>query len=337
MKQLYIKLSLLLSILTVLNSAYADNAGSRGSYTRGGWAGARYAAAGMTGEVLADDVFSIYWNPAGLSELKTKSKLSETQIREKARSGDIDDITEEDLLNFSDEQYSKLFFSIGASYTSLDIERDAGFSGVAFNAFGGVMGAAFFSITSGDIETRDETGILTGKDDYSGSVAYLSYSKQKNIIAFGFTLKGYYESIGEYSYYGIGSDIGAQIYILPFLKIGIMIRDLGSFLTPEEEEYSEEQYDFFMPEIKVATELISDAGIRVAFSGSRKLEQSDFEYGVGVEFDLNSWVMLSAGLCDGYFSTGVTLKMAGIDVAYALNFDSIDYGYNNTVSVAVLF
>jgi hypothetical protein len=75
----------------------------------------------------------------------------------------------------------------------------------------------------------------------------------------------------------------------------------------------------------------------VAFSGSRKLEQSSFQYGVGVEFDLNRYMMLSAGLCDGYFSTGITLKMPGLEISYALNFDRIDYGYNNTVSAAVLF
>lgn len=337
MKNLCLGITAVSIILISAMPVFADNAGSRGSYTRGGWAGARYTAAGMTGEVLADDVFAIYWNPAGLGELKTKKKLTEAQIREKAKRGDIEGITEEDLLNFSDEQYEALFLNIGASYSRLDIDRDAGFAGVAFNAFKGVIGAGFFSITSGDIETRDEAGTLTGKERYTGSAGYLSYSIPWNIISFGVTLKGYYERIGEYAYYGCGSDFGAQVYLLPFLKMGIMIRDAGGFLTPEKEEYSEEKYDFFMPQIKIGAALLSDAGIRLAVSGSRKLEQSDFEYGVGVEFDLNRRIMLSAGLCDGYFSTGMTLKLPGIDISYALNFDRIDYGYNNTVSAAVLF
>ncbi|HPJ34662.1 MAG TPA: hypothetical protein PK358_07485 [Spirochaetota bacterium] len=337
MKNIIIRFFILMFFVILLSPLYAENAGSRGSYTRGGWAGARYTAAGMTGEVLADDVFAIYWNPAGLSELKVKKKLTEAQIKEKAKSGDIDDITEEDLLNFSEGQYEKLFLNIGVSYSSLDIERDAGFTGLAFNAFKGVIGAGFFSITSGDIETRDETGTLTGSDRYTGSVGYLSYSIPWNIISFGISLKGYYESIGEYSYYGAGSDVGAQIYLLPFLKMGIMIRDAGGFLKPEKSEYSETEYDFFMPQIKIGAAFLSDTGIRVSFSGSRKLEQSNFEYGIGVEFDLNRYMMLSAGLCDGYFSTGVTLRAAGVDISYALNFDKIDYGYNNTVSAAVLF
>ena len=315
----------------------ADNAGSRGSYTRGGWAGARYVAAGMTGEVLADDIFSIYWNPAGLSELKVKKRLTEKQITEKAKSGKVDDITEEDLLNFSQDQYEPLFINAAISYTHLDIERDAGFAGFAFNALKGVMGAGIFSITSGEIETRDSSGTLTGNDRYSGSAGYLSYSIPWNIASFGFSLKGYYERIGEYTYYGFGSDIGAQIYILPFIKMGIMIRDAGGFLKPEDPDYSEDEYDFFMPQIKIGAALISDSGIRVAASGSRKLEQSDFEYGVGVEFDVSKMITLIAGVCDGYFTTGATFKISGIDISYAMNFDRIDYGYNNTVSVAVLF
>lgn len=337
MKNIYGKILIVPLLIVLIHSAYADNAGSRGSYTRGGWAGARYTAAGMTGEVLADDVFSIYWNPAGLSELKGKKKLTEAQIKEKAKKGDIDDITEDDLLNFSEEKYEALFLDVGISYSSLDIDRDAGFAGVAFNAFKGVIGAGFFSITSGNIETRDETGTLTGTERYTGSAGYLSYSIPWNIFSFGVTLKGYYEGIGEYTYYGFGSDVGAQVYILPFLKMGILIRDAGGFLTPEKKEYSEEDYDFFMPQIKIGVALLSDAGVRISCSGSRKLEQSDFEYGVGVEFDLNRFIMLSAGLCDGYFSTGMTLKTGGVNISYALNFDRIDYGYNNTVSASVFF
>jgi len=337
MKKISIHIITFFMIAASAGQVYADNAGSRGSYTRGGWAGARYTAAGMTGEVLADDVFSVYWNPAGLSELKGRAKLSEGQIREKVKSGDVEDITDEDLLNFSEEEYESLFLNIGISYTSLDIERDAGFAGLAFNALKGVIGAGFFSITSGDIETRDESGTLTGKERYSGSAGYLSYSIPWNIISVGVTFKGYYESIGEYTYFGCGSDLGAQIFLLPFFKMGIVVRDAGGFLTPEKKDYSEEKYDFFMPQIKIGGALISDAGIRLAFSGSRKLEQSDFQYGVGVEFDLNSYVMLIAGLCDGYFSTGVSLKISGVEISYSINFDRIDYGYNNTVSAAALF
>lgn len=318
-------------------SSYAENAGSRGSYTRGGWAGARYAASGMTGEVLADDIFSIYWNPAGLTELRVKKKLTESQITEKAKSGQVDDITEDDLLNFSETGASQLFFNIGASYTKLDYDRNAGFAGCAFNFFRGVVGTGLYSITSADIETRDETGLLTGETGYSGSAGFLSYAMQWNVVSIGISAKGYYETIGESTYSGAGADAGFHIFLLPFLKLGVMVRDAGAFLKPHDAPDSEDRYDFFQPQIKVGMAFFTDTGVKIAFSGSKKLEQSGFEFGAGVEYSLTKYLMVNTGIFDNYFSAGFTLKLLSMDVSYAINFDKIDYGYNNTVSLAVLF
>ena len=318
-------------------TSYAGNAGSRGAYTRGGWAGARYAAAGMTGEVLADDIFSIYWNPAGLTELRVKKKLTESQITEKAKQGKVEDITEDDLLNFSETDASQLFFNIGASYTMLDIERDAGFAGCAFNLFRGVLGAGLYSITSSDIDTRDESGALTGHADYSGSTGFLSYAMQWNVVSIGISAKGYYETIGESTYSGAGSDIGVQIFLLPFIKLGVMVRDAGGFLKPQNAPDSEVRYDFFQPQIKIGMAFFTDTGVKIAFSGSKKLEQDNFEYGVGVEYNITRFLAVNTGLSDNYFSAGFTLKLLNMDVAYALNFDKIDFGYNNTLSLAFLF
>jgi hypothetical protein len=318
-------------------SSYAENAGSRGSYTRGGWAGARYAASGMTGEVLADDIFSIYWNPAGLTELRVKKKLTESQITEKAKSGQVDDITEDDLLNFSETGASQLFFNIGASYTKLDYDRNAGFAGCAFNFFRGVVGTGLYSITSTDIETRDEAGLLTGKTDYSGSAGFLSYAMQWNVVSIGISAKGYYETIGESRYSGAGADAGFHIFLLPFLKLGVMVRDAGAFLKPQDSPDSEDRYDFFQPQIKVGMAFFTDTGVKIAFSGSKKLEQSGFEFGGGVEYSLTKYLMVNTGIFDNYFSAGFTLKLLSMDLSYAVSFDKIDYGYNNTVSLAVLF
>ena len=152
MKNYIIKLCATIVLIAAwCGEAFSENAGGRGVYTHGGWAGARYVASGMTGEVMADDVFAIYWNPAGLAELETKNKMTEQQIKKNAEEGKLDDITEDDLLNFSEDGAEKMFFSIGISASRLDIERDALFSGVAFNAFGGVIGVGAFSIMSGDI------------------------------------------------------------------------------------------------------------------------------------------------------------------------------------------
>jgi hypothetical protein len=317
--------------------ASADNAGSRGAYTRGGWAGAKYAASGMTGEVIANDIFSIYWNPAGLTELKVKKKLNEKQITEKAKEGKIDEITEDDLLNFSDSGSDRLFFNIGASYTKLDIERDAGFAGFAFNFFKGVLGIGLYSITSTGIETRDESGDLTGTQNYSGSEGFLSYAVQWNIMSLGVSLKGYYEAIGESTYSGFGGDAGVQVFILPFIKVGVMVRDAVGYLKPYDAPESEKRNDFLKPQITTGIAILTDAGIKISFSGSKKLEQTDFDYGAGVEYAISKYFIINTGLCDNYFSAGFTIRLLDMDIAYAINFDRVDMGYNNTVSVAVLF
>lgn len=318
-------------------NAFADNAGGRGVFLHGGWAGARYIASGMTGEVMADDVFAIYWNPAGLSELLTKKKLTEDQITDRAKEGNVSDISEEDLLNFSEAGSEKMFFSIGVSATRLDVERDALFSGVAFNAFSGVLGAGVYTIMSNDIETRDSSGVLTGQTGYSGSAAYLSYSIPGDIFSFGATIKGIHERIGDSMYAGAGTDIGIQVYMLPFLKAGFIVRDAGSFLRPYNAPDSEMRYDFIKPQIRGGLLFMSDSGVRFSLCVSKKLEQDNFEYGAGIEYTLGRFMVVNAGLDNSFFTAGLTVRASAFSVSYALCFDRIDSGYNNTVSLGMFF
>lgn len=333
-----IKNILIIFLLTVLTgTAFAENAGARGAFTRGGWAGGRYVAAAMTGEVLANDVFSIYWNPAGLTELKQKTRLSESEVSEKARAGRIDEITEDDLLSFSESGYEQVFVDAGVSYTGLDADRDAVFSGFAFSLFNGVAGAGFYSIMSTGIETRDGSGNKTGTAAYSGSVAYLSYAYSVNVASVGVSLKGIYESIDDAQYAGAGADLGVQVYILPFFKLGFMARDLGSFLTPYNSPELDKRYDFFYPEFSIGAVVSSDTGFRIAFNGTKRLEQTGFIFGGSIEYDLTRRVIIICGLRDDYFSSGVVINILGMDVSYAFNFDRIDLGYNNTVSIGILF
>ncbi|HDP79657.1 MAG TPA: hypothetical protein ENN21_02305, partial [Spirochaetes bacterium] len=152
-------LPLVLAFLLTGSRGYAANdAGSRASFTRGGWVGARYVGMGKAAEVTANDVFAIYWNPAGLSSLKARETLSQDEVSEKARRGEIKDITEKDLIRFSEEGSEKNFLQVGVSACMLDIEREAGFFGAAFNLFKGVGGAGVYTIQSRDIESRDESG-----------------------------------------------------------------------------------------------------------------------------------------------------------------------------------
>jgi hypothetical protein len=160
---------------------------------------------------------------------------------------------------------------------------------------------------------------------------------QWNIVSFGLSVKGFYEGIGESSYSGAGLDCGFQIFLLPFIKIGVMVRDGVGFLRPYDAPDSEKRYDFFKPQIKSGIAFLSDTGIKIALSGSKKFEQSGFQYGVGIEYSITKYLTLIAGLDDNFFSGGFSISLWDIDISYALSFDKIDLGYNNTVSLAVLF
>jgi len=316
---------------------FAGGSGSRASFTRGGWAGARYAAMGMAAEVITDDVYAMYWNPAGLTELKGKKQLSITEIKEKARTGKVDEISEGDLLKFSDEQVRQSFFQVGFSGASLDIERNAGFAGFAFNLFRGVLGIGVYSIYSPDIESRNESGDYLKKLNYTASEAFISYSWTAGISSLGFSLKTLYEQIGETMYAGPGADIGIQVYVLPFLKIGFMAQDLGTFLYPvDSAEDVEKRYDFASPVLRLGAAFYSDSGIVLAISAVKKLEQEDYDYGFGIQYDVMKNFALYLGLNNSLFSAGAGIDIGGMNISYAFSVDNIDYGYNNMVSVTLL-
>ena len=320
-------------------SAFASEAGSRASYTRGGWAGARYAAVGQCGAVFADDVYSIYWNPAGLSELKSKKKATGEDIFERARSGNVQGITEEELINFSKPASEMNVVDIGISGAMLDVDRNVLFAGCAFGLFDGVIGFGAYSISSFSIPSYDESGNSTGKSNYSGSVGYVSYGISLGAASIGMSVKGLYERIGEYSYAGMGLDIGSQVFVLPFLKIGFAAYDIGTGLAPLDDDGGNlrKKYDLGRPSLRGNAALISQVGFTLSVGFMKKLEQNDYCLACGVQYDVKKFLSIYAGMCDSQFSTGIGIKVSNFEIAYAFVFDGIDGGVNNVISASILF
>ncbi|MBN1532228.1 MAG: hypothetical protein JXA20_06165 [Spirochaetes bacterium] len=318
---------------------HAAGAGTRASFSRSGWVGARYAAMGASGEVVADDVFAIYWNPAGLTELKGRTRFSASEIQQKARKGDVSGISEQELTQFSEESGERFFVQVGISAAMLDVERNAGFFGFACSLFNGVFGLGVYSIYSPDIESRDQYGNYLGDLNYIASVGYLSYAfTLGGVASVGVSTKVLYEKIGNTVYAGVGADIGVQVYVLPFIKVGFIAQDLGSGLYPVE-KYStvRERWEFASPTLRLGIALISTTGLTVSFSGIKKLEQTSLYYGIGVEYDLMRFTTIHLGFNGSQFSAGLTLHISSVDFTYAFMFDNVDNGYNNMVSLTVLF
>ncbi|MCX8122955.1 MAG: hypothetical protein N3F66_02170 [Spirochaetes bacterium] len=330
-----------LAIILLLFPVYVyavNDAGSRASFTRTGWVGSRYIAMGKAAEVVVNDVFAIYWNPAGLLDLQGKPPLTPEEIKQKAKQGKIDSISEEDLLTFSQDESSFNILQIGASGGMVDASRYAGYGGIAYKFNGNALGIGLYSIRSPDIDTYDMSGNKTGTTSYSTNVGMFSYATYFGDAAVGFTIKGLYERIADVSYAGTGLDIGVITEVIPFLKVGFVIQDIGTGLYPTGEyEYIEKKYVLGSPSIKISSAIISRANnFTIAFSGIKKIEQDDYEYNIGFELLVYKNLSVQLGLNNKLFTTGCTIVIGNCNIGYAFSYDSVDLGYNNFLSVMLI-
>lgn len=310
---------------------------SRGTFTRGGWVGAKYVAMGRNGEVTADDVFSIYWNPAGLTELRHTQFLTEKEIKEKARKGKVEDITESDLIRFTEEEKS-FTVQTALSGSMLTYGANTAFFGMAINLPRGVLGLGAYTVFSGGIDRRDYNNLKTGNLDYLATAGYLSYGVSLGVTSFGFSVKGLYEKIGNDYYLGCGADIGTQVYLLPFLKVGLMVQDLGTGMYPMVKRMGlDRTYAFAYPTLKLGIALITNRNFTLAVSGTKKLDLKTFGYSVGAQYDVVKWATIYIGIKDRVFSAGLTFHVVQFDVSYAFTMDTITRGFNHIASVKVTF
>ncbi|MBN1497894.1 MAG: hypothetical protein JXA07_14060 [Spirochaetes bacterium] len=311
--------------------------GSSGSFTRGGWVGAKYIGMGRSGEVIADDVYSIYWNPAGLTELRHTRLITEKEIREKAKTGGVSDITDADLIKFSEEDKS-FTIQTGVSGTMLGFGTRAGFWGMAVNLPRGVMGMGVYLLHTGGIDRRDFNGVKTGNLGYLATAAYLSYGVSLGVSSFGVTVKGLYERIGNTRFIGCGADVGTQVYVLPFLKVGLMVQDLGTGMYPLDSRYDVRQkYVFTYPTLKLGMAIITNRNFTLTASGIKKLDEKRFGYSVGAQYDIMKWASVFIGIHDLVFSAGLTFHIVQFDVSYSFTMDTITLGFNHNASLTVLF
>ena len=316
---------------------FAQSAGSRGSYTRGGFAGAKYIAFGSAAEAYSDDVFSIYWNPAGLASLRDDSTKSPEEIRKKTDKGDVSGISEEDLLKFSDSS-DKTTLHLGVSATKADIDHSAFFGGAAVNLLGGALGAGVYSIYSSSIKEYDTSGNRTGSGVYQGSIGFLSYGRNAGVSSFGVSIKGLHETVSDAKYAGASCDIGVRAEVLPFIKVGFVAQDLGIGLYPVSGSKLNKKYDFGSPTLRSSVFIESRAtNVSLGLGIARRIEQNTFIYSAGLRYDPTDNIFMSLGFHDESFTAGAGLKIWKCEVWYAFSYDKINMGYNNSVSLVMVF
>jgi hypothetical protein len=316
----------------------AQGGGSRAAFTRMNWIGARYVALAGAAEALTNDVYALYWNPAGLVGVLDRKNLTPEEVQKKAREGKIDNISEKDLLSFSEDARKGRVVEVGISGGFFDLERYAAFTGVAFKLGPGVMGIGAYSVFSLGIPTYDGLGSKTGEANYVAAVTHVSYGWSFGIVSMGATLKILYEDIGGYRYMGFGADIGARVQLLPFLSVALVAQDLGTGLFPLDDYAGvDKTYDVTYPVIRASVALQSDAGFTIAGSIIKKVDLEKISYGISLSYSPHETVALHLGMNDNNLTTGLTLAFGGYNLSYAFAIDRINYGYNHIVSMKMLF
>ena len=318
-----------------INLFAENNTLTNAAFTRGGWAGARYTAMGKAAEAIVDDVYSIYWNPAGLRELKQKEALTPEEIRKKVSEGDIDSITEKDLTRFSEDEYTGIFVQVGISTVLLDQDSAVGFAGTAFSFFKGVLGLGYYGWYLKN-DGEEASGTDPDNDEkHLASAGYLSYGQGLGAASVGFSLKPVYVDMGEMKFYGLGADLGLQVELIPLVKIGIVMQDIGSGLKPAKNyENTSSEYDFISPTVRLGASITNrSSDFILAVSGIRKLDEGDFDVNFGFQFNAFKFSSLYLGVSSTIFSSGVSVRFLGMDFTYAFLYDNEDFGYTNMLSV----
>lgn len=157
--------------------------------------GARPAAMGEAFAGATDDVSAIYWNPAGLAEMKR---------------GEV--------------TMSHALWLEGITYSNIAFGQPA---------LGGTIGVAFNTLNTGDIQKADNTGQrLAGNYSMADTMGVLSYARAKGDLALGANLKFVSSRLEEETARSCAVDIGAQYGGFrvgdKLLNLGLAVQNVGT-------------------------------------------------------------------------------------------------------------
>ena len=164
--------------------------------------GARPIGMGSAFVAVADDATAVFWNPAGLSQLKTQQ--------------------------------------INAMHTEWISDINYDYIGYVNPIGKNAIGISVVYLSTGNIEKRGTSGEDLGDFTAYDACATISYARQlSSIVGLGINLKVIQQKIENETANGIAIDIG-QMYKLPVtgLSLGIAVQNIGPKMKFIEEEYS---------------------------------------------------------------------------------------------------
>ncbi len=180
-------------ILILTSYAYAGGPGTTGANFLKIGVGARATAMGGAFTALADDSTSLYWNPAGLAQIKGR-ELSAT--------------------------YNLWFEDIRQGYLSM-----------GFPSMGGTLGLAANYVDMGTLEGRDEAGNPTGNFTASDLELMVGYAKKiAPKFSFGFGAGIIQDTIAEDKESAFLANVGLLTEVSKPLILGLVVQNIGTEL-----------------------------------------------------------------------------------------------------------
>ncbi|MCK4328221.1 PorV/PorQ family protein [candidate division WOR-3 bacterium] len=304
------KISIIIVLILTVNVPYlfgVQLGGAGASFlTIGG--GARPVALGGAYSAIGEGIQSIYWNPAGVANLRTMS-INLTHTR---------------------------------AFAGTSLENLA----TVFPVAGGAVGIGIEAFLSGDIEetTAEEpegTGYTFSCNDYVLGITYARMMTDK--FSLGITVKGINQNLAEVSAFGLAFDIGGVYNTGVYnIRFGFVMRNFGPDmhytgdalivdLENEERDRGERATVISQPyslpmtfQGGFAADIYSSPGSRITLSGDIiHLSDQSATFGVGLEYSLFDSYFLRAGYTEKN-SRGFTVG-AGFRLAQA----TLDYCYED--------
>lgn len=266
--------------------------------------GARALGMGSAFVAVADDVTSGYWNPAGVADAEARSVHL---------------------------MHSETFGGVVTYDTGAYVHPLAADAAVAVTFVRLAVDDIPFT---GDFVSDEERIVydesLIRWESDSEMAALITYARRPSErLRVGGNLKLIRKSIGNYSCYGLGFDLGAKYDVTGSTTLGINLQDATTtFLV-----WDTKERERIMPTVKVgvaySTPVTSMDGVVTAAADAdvrfeNRLLADEYHMGsisadthYGVEFVYRDMVGVRAGLAMGQLTAGAGLNLAGFTVDYA--------------------
>ncbi len=289
-----------LSLTSQFLLASDETGGQSGAFLRRG-VGSRALAMGNAYTSVANDASALYWNPAGLPQIKNAELLGMYSI-----------------LSFDRQQ---LFVSFANSFS---------------DAF--TLGVGWFKFGVTNIDGRDAFGNPTQKFDDSQNSFMLSLGKAFGDVAVGVTGKYLNHFLFDQSATGFGVDVGTNILFFNTVRVGLVVQDIAGQLRWNTESSLKETLPLttraglsvhpdFVP-VVIAAEIVKVGG-------------ADPVYRAGGEWSIVEFFGVRAGYDSENVAFGGFARMPGeafsVQVDYAATRDVLENQFVHHVSLRLDF